>query len=143
MPGDAWGGRLGAWGGRLGYMGCSLGYMGLQAGLQSRSAPSSSAACEKVTDPSRIWHRSDEQHTLTGTQASAAAVAAEDASAGSCMHAVAIERVARMLAHQACVAATRALWPLRPRVAREKTVSAGAGSAITWAVCKSVHAVPM
>jgi len=54
VPGDAWGGRLDAWGGRLGYMGCSLGYMGLQAGLQSRSAPSSSAACEKVTDPSRI-----------------------------------------------------------------------------------------
>ena len=59
------------------------------------------------------------------------------------MHAVAIERVARMLAHHACVAATRALWPLRPRVAREKTVSAGAGSAITWACACGVHAACM
>ena len=91
--------------------------------------------------PSRISHRSDEQHTLTGTQASAAAAAAEDASAGSRMHEVAIERVARMLAHHACVAATRAPWPVSPRAEREKTLSAGAGSAITWVCTCSAHAV--
>ena len=56
-----------------------------------------------------------------GTHASEAEVA------GSRMHAVAIERESRMLAHHACEAATRALWPLRPRVALAKTLSAGAG----------------
>ena len=61
VPGDAWGGTLGAWGCSLGYMGLQPGLHGvqpglhgLQPGLHSRRSPSSSAAWEKVTDPSRI-----------------------------------------------------------------------------------------